>query len=145
MDNTIQINVLIPTEWQLAKFALEKNIIQAKFLRCKQALHALGLDIPLTIVTLNDVYFPFQNIDKFKLNSEGIPKFIRSLSKRTDIIRQLIHNQLMSRFPSLTTKHTLSIKKDEFIKIFDEMMNMRTQLITLMIAGLQRDTLDQNI
>lgn len=143
--DTIQINVLIPTEWQLAKFALEKNIIQAKFLRCKQALAALELDIPLNIVTLKDVYFPFQNIDKFKLNAEGIPKFIRSLSLRTDMIRQLIHNQLMSRFSPLTTKHTLSIKKDKFIKIFDEMMNMRTQLITLMIAGLQRDTLDQNI
>jgi hypothetical protein len=81
MDNTIQINVLIPTEWQLAKFALEKNIIQAKFLRCKQALHALGLDIPLTIVTLKDVYFPFQNIDKFKLNAEGIPNLIEDFNE----------------------------------------------------------------
>lgn len=131
MIPSIHIDVSIPTEWQIAQFALEKNIVQAKFLRCKRALGALGNEIPLTIFTVDDIYFPFDDINNFESESK-IPEFIGSLRKRTDMMRRTVENYI-NRMPPLLINVS---KYRPYQKIVDEMMLLRTRLISQLEAAI---------
>lgn len=130
-NDTIMINDALllpsmPTELQVTGFMLEKSKLQTKFMRCKHTLEQIDPTRNLRLLTLDDIDFPFDDLNQMVLNARGIPPVVYNLIDRTEQIKDMYKQNKV-----LTCKNRALSDR-----VLNKMIQMRYKLIRVLMKFL---------